>query len=471
MSNYTVYTPNPDGYTPSVGVFHLLEQIHDGANRGTGICALFALAEQIIGPNIPQDFINYAIGLQNNLFGGYPTTKDVAPSGLFAGIFALVTLVHLLIFIINFTKGHYFYLTLVFVFASLTRFVSFMLRLFWAQAIQKVKIGLTDEVLLVIPSIILVSFNLILAQRLFTWRHPVGGSRKLFWGCMFGLYALVIIIIAVTATASLVPYIAFLSTNSYLAWQRCVMASSVLVNIYTLTAIALIGLSFWLPTTKDENLYTYQPWWIESFSPFYFVEAGAAQRAEETFMKRNHNHRHAVRVIAATHHHYKMVKGLSNQRGDLSHNTSLLIISISTLLLFVSNFLRSVAVFQGRINYFRGPVANPIPMYMAWGVFEFFVHLLFIVGRVDLRFYRPDILPLVVRSIITAEQSVVVSDAEDNSEGEEFEGDDEFDSYSEEDMDEGSLKHSRNVPPIYSYPVDEPGRSTVKRDDESEFFF
>ena len=32
-------------------------------------------------------------------------------------------------------------------------------------------------------------------------------------------------------------------------------------------------------------------------------------------MKRNSNHRHAIRVIAATHHHYKMVKGLSNERG------------------------------------------------------------------------------------------------------------------------------------------------------------
>ena len=32
-------------------------------------------------------------------------------------------------------------------------------------------------------------------------------------------------------------------------------------------------------------------------------------------MKRNSNHRHATRVIAATHHHFKMVKGLSTERG------------------------------------------------------------------------------------------------------------------------------------------------------------
>lgn len=91
-----------------------------------------------------------------------------------------------------------------------------------------------------------------------------------------------------------------------------------MVIVYSLTATSLIGLSLWLPTKKDENRYTYQPWWIESFAPFYFIKKGAAQEAAETFMKRNSNHRHATRVIAATHHHFKVVKGLSNQRGILN---------------------------------------------------------------------------------------------------------------------------------------------------------
>lgn len=184
-----------------------------------------------------------------------------------------------------------------------------------------------------------------------------------------------------------------------------------MVIVYTLTASILIGLSFWFPTKNDERLYTYQPWWIESFSPLYFVEKGAAQKAEETFMKRNSNHRHAIRVIAATHHHYKMVKGLSNERGDLKHNISLIIIIVSTVCLFIASVLRCIVVIQARTNWDSGPASVPVAMYFAWGVFEVIINGLLIVGRADLRFYRPDILPAAVRAIVTSEQTNVLPSA------------------------------------------------------------
>ena len=139
--------------------------------------------------------------------------------------------------------------------------------------------------------------------------------------------------------------------------------ASIMVIVYSLTATSLIGLSLWLPTKKDENRYTYQPWWIESFAPFYFIKKGAAQEAAETFMKRNSNHRHATRVIAATHHHFKVVKGLSNQRGDLKHNVSLVIIIISTVCLLIASILRAIVVFQARTNFKSGPAAEPVSMY------------------------------------------------------------------------------------------------------------
>ena len=134
---------------------------------------------------------------------------------------------------------------------------------------------------LIIPSIILVSINLILAQRLFTWRHPVGGSRKLFWSIMIGLYIVVLGVIAMTIVASAIPYLYYLSERAYKNYQKVVQASAILIILYTLTAVSLIALSyFFKPTTKDENLYTYQPWWIESFHPFYFVRPHAAQEAK-----------------------------------------------------------------------------------------------------------------------------------------------------------------------------------------------
>ena len=47
------------------------------------------------------------------------------------------------------------------------------------------------------------------------------------------------------------------------------------------------------------------------------------------------------------------------------------------------------------------------------GIFEIIINALYIIGRVDLRFYRPDVLPAAVRSIVTAEQTYYPSSDEE----------------------------------------------------------
>ncbi|KAL6452705.1 hypothetical protein SBY92_000044 [Candida maltosa Xu316] len=423
MSNIDYGADDP--YTAATGLLEILFHVYDNPDRGTGIHVLVARCKNLLGNRLPPVFIHNAVGKQVNLFGKYPLHSDYAPSILFATLFAVIAVLHLAVFSINFYKGHYFFLNLVWSFIAVVRLVSFVLRATWTLDITMAREGIAGEILLVIPSILLISTNLILAQRLFTWRHPVGGSRRLFWIFMISLYAFVAILIVVAALGSAIPYLYFLSTKRFLLYINLNRWISIMVILYTLTAVSLIGLSFWFPTKKDEKLYTYQPWWIESFSPFYFVKKGAAQEAEESFMKRNSNHRHAIRVIAATHHHYKMVKGLSNERGDLKHNVSLIMIIVSTILLFISSLLRSIVVFQARTNFKSGPASEPVAMYFGWGVFEVIINLGFIVGRADLRFYRPDILPAKVRAIITAEQTTVATpmvseeeyDDDDNDDG------------------------------------------------------
>ena len=129
-------------------------------------------------------------------------------------------------------------------------------------------------------------------------------------------------------------------------------------------------------------------------------------------MKRNSNHRHATRVIAATHHHFKMVKGLSTERGDLKHNVSMGLLIISTVLTLFGSIVRAIVVFQAREHKFASPAESIWFGYLCWGVFESIISILYIVCRVDLRFYRPDILPQAVRAIITAQQSYYPSDDE-----------------------------------------------------------
>ena len=401
-----------DDYSATKGLFHLVLNINNGAAEGTGIMPLVTFAQNLIGTQLPNEIVTYSVGTLNNLFGGYPTHKDFAPSIVFTVLFGVFTIIHTIILCINTSRGHYFYLSYVWICYSIMKFLGFLLRALWSTDILKIKFGLASEVFLIVSTFIIVSANLILAQRLFTWRHPVGGSRKLFWGFMFATYGMVLVVIAITILASFVPYLYYLSEKSYSSWVKTVQFTAVLILAYCLTSVALIGLSFWLPTKKDESRYTYQPWWIESFAPFYFVKTGAAQEAEATFMKRNSNHRHATRVIAATHHHFKMVKGLSTERGDLKHNVSMGLLIISTVLTLFGSIVRAIVVFQAREHKFASPAESIWFGYLCWGVFESIISILYIVCRVDLRFYRPDILPQAVRAIITAQQSYYPSDDE-----------------------------------------------------------
>lgn len=455
---------NERPYTASDGILHMIYALNNGAKVGTGVRAVKTYSTNLMGSKLPKAIVDREVGNLNNLFGGYPVGSDLAPSILFAVIFFVISLVHLVLFTVNASRGHLFYISAGWCFIALIKAISFALRAVWSTDILQVDVGLAGEVLLILSSVFLISVNLILAQRLFTWRHPVGGDRDLFKNTMYALYILVGLVIVLTVVASVNPYVYFLSTRADDAYKICVMFSSILIILYSLTAISLLGLSyFFKPTRKDENLYTYQPWWIESFHPFYFVKKNAARDAEETFMKRNHNHRHAVRVIAATHHHFNMVEGLTNERGSLSHNKSIIIVTITTIFTFTESILRCIACFQYFPVYRNSRMSQPIVIYLTWGVLEVLVNMLYLIGRVDLRFYKPDILPAKVRSIITAEQSFfhsrnVSRNVSDNEEESEFDEDElaEFD-----DTDD-----SPNQPPRY-----ESKKYESSNDNESDFNF
>lgn len=468
-------------YTAVEGLMNFLRALQDDPAEGTGIMQILNIGHNLLGNKLPNELISFNIGVQNCLFGGYPTPWDVAPSAVFLAIFAVFLIVHTLIFVINTSRGHYFWISIAWIIYSAMKVVGYALRIDWALDVTRISSGLAGEVFQIVPAYVLVSFNLILTQRLFTWRHPVGGSRWLFWNIMFGMYGMVLVFVAVIIVASFVPYLYFLSQGAYEKWVKVVQATAVIVVLYVLTSIFLIALSYvFPPTEKDENLYTYQPWWIKSFSPFYFVEKNAAQKAEESFMKRNHNHRHAIRVIAATHHHHNMVKGLSNERGDLKHNWSILLIAASTLLILVGAILRCIVVFQFKQSRYGSLIDKPIIGYICWGVFEAIVNIFYIVGRFDLRFYRPDVLPACVRAIITAEQSYYPSESEEDEEDLE----DETMSKDYTDASLGSYERERQDPP---YPTDEFGKHSLgklsfkfpnekendkyEEDDESVFHF
>lgn len=443
----TLTLPNIHEYTAVHGLMRLLQHQNNYPDPGSGAHVLSAQARNLLGPNIPDVMVGYTVAMQYNLFGDYPFTKDIAPSAVFTALFGLVLVAHLTIFTINYSRGHYFWPQIGFIIYAICRLLGFALRIAWSHDLSNTGIGVTGEVFLILPTVLLPSYNLILAQRIFTWRHPVGGSRRLFWNLMLTLYAVVAGVVAMTIVASTCMNIYLLGAPNFQRYIHVIQASSILIITYSLTAVALIALAFFFkPTRKDENLCTYQPWWIESFSPFYFVRKGEPQEAAMSFLKRNHNHRFAIRVIAATHHHYKMVKGLTTERGDLTHNTSMMIIAATTLIILIGAILRSVVCFQARIMYERSAVGSAAMMYVWWGGLEIVVNILYLVGRVDLRFYRPDRLPKHIQHINTAEQSLYPSEIESTVDIDEHGRVIESGNHSikEEDYDTDKTNESRN---------------------------
>lgn len=243
--NYPVPGYPVMNYTAVDGIMELLRYQQDYPALGTGQQTLARQARNLLG-TIPMVFVQYQQSFQINLFGDYPSKSDIVPSAIFVGVFGFLFLLHTFIFIVNISRGHYFWLTLGYIFYCMCKIVGFTLRIVWYQDLSITAVGLTSEVLLIIPSILLISLNLILAQRLFTWRHPVGGSRKLFWGIMLTFYAFVLGIVAMTIMAAFVPYIHLLSLENYRRYVKVQQTSAILVILYTLTAWALIGLAYFL---------------------------------------------------------------------------------------------------------------------------------------------------------------------------------------------------------------------------------
>ncbi|KAK7680650.1 hypothetical protein QCA50_016215 [Cerrena zonata] len=73
-------------YTAVEGLMLLVNSLHNGAAPGTGVYPLILWARNLLGHDLPQVLIDYNVGVQNNLFGSYPTKSDVAPNCLLGDI-------------------------------------------------------------------------------------------------------------------------------------------------------------------------------------------------------------------------------------------------------------------------------------------------------------------------------------------------------------------------------------------------
>lgn len=389
-----------------------------GAAEGTGVLQLVRSGESTLG-TIPVPIQKYTLGVQNAIFGSYPDHSDIAPSAIFTAIFFIFFVAHLFVFFKNYSRGHKFWLSLLFAFYCLLRLLGFAMRIAWADNVLRLETGMASSVFIIVPIVLIASFNCVLAQRIFTWKHPHLGSLRLVWWTMIVLYLIVAGVVVMAIVSALIPYIYFLSQTHYDMCRRVGQAAGILCCIYSLAALTFVVGAFVIPTSqKGSETWTYQPWWIESFSPGYYVERGASRRAEETFLARDLHTLDAVRIIASTtdmpHRSIEKVHSCTSKSGTLNHNTSILIILVTTLLIFVSSVFRCVSLFEMQEARYQSWICRNWVMYLMFGVFEVIVNLCYLVGRVDLRFYRPDRLG---KALVERRRSSAVSHPDETLRG------------------------------------------------------
>ena len=386
-----------------LGLFKIMT---NGAAYGTGSMKLMSMAKDLIkgffggsmpaGVEVPSRLESLVRAKQPAIFGDYPTNSDVAPSAVFLSIFAIITMFHTGLFIKNYTLGHKFFVSLGLAFYSLMRTLSFILRLAWAKHFLNLDLGLTATIFLVLCIIFLPSLNLILAQRYFTWKHPLYGSHKVFKALMYVIYALVVGVVVMTIVAAAVQTIYLLSEHHFNMTKQVIQASSILITIYSVIAAVLVFLSFVIPPTKkDQEIITYQPYWIKSFKWNYFVPKGTAQREEQLISE---DQRHAVRIINSSEYHYETTHNAEEHQSEhrLHHNSSIFIISFTTVLLLIINLFRTVSTFIDQYHEHQSWIFDHTVMYVMFGALEVIINATYIVGRIDLRFYKPDSLKNVV---------------------------------------------------------------------------
>lgn len=369
----------------------MISTLTGGAALGTGILPLLQLSKDYLGVDSIYDIYSGLIlevkNEQQSQFGSYPDTDDVAPSAVFTAIFAVLFLAHLFVFIVDRKRGHNFPLSLGFSGYCLIRLLGFALRIVWAKDILKLRTGMTSEVFLIISSVLLSTLNLVLAQRIYTWRHPVHGNAKLFWTIMYAVYAAVIAVIIMTIVAGLYPYIHLLSQSHYDMCRNVVKVSAVLICLYSLLAIALVLAGYLFPTSEADNrALICRPFWIQSYSPTYWPPKNAAVESEAFFKD---EHPEDYTTVIRTMGRRQTEEPLPGEKPS-ENSISIAIIGLTSFFTFLGAIFRCVALFLNTSFETEGWICKPVVMYVMWGALETIINVIYLVGRIDLRFYRPD---------------------------------------------------------------------------------
>lgn len=397
-------------------VAQLIKKETNGAAIGSGIVKLLADTKKKFNGNIPEKLLEATALIQPASFGGTPTpSKDIAPCVIFIVVFLVLLVGNSYIFVKDMMRGHKFLLTLLLIAYYIFNIIGMALRWTWANDNLKIRHGLASGSLIDLAMVWIAGINLILAQRIFTWRHPKFCTSRFFKFNIIFIYSVIFFDIIFSLVVFNIPFLYYMSDSSLKKVQKMQETAKIITCLYPFSAGTFILQAFMVKPNGNPDVCVAQPYWIESFDFFYYVPRGAAKQAREAFINKSRRHKRAIRTIASSLHHYEVVEELQrvptyDRPTILNQNYSIWVVTVTTLLLLISTCTRCAATFIHKPVYEDRPIFRPVVFWTCKVTTETLVCIIYMIFRIDLRFYKPDRLPKYIREAPEAKPADNVSE-------------------------------------------------------------
>ncbi|ANB12083.1 hypothetical protein AWJ20_318 [Sugiyamaella lignohabitans] len=378
---------------------------------GTGLKQVIALAEEEFGADaLTPQLIDASVSAMPGIFGDYPQPSDKAPCGIFIAVYSILALAHLFIFVKNKSRGHNFYMSFGLMWYCLFRMIGFALRVRWISDLLNFNMGIASVTFSQLPPLYLNVLCMILGHRIFTWRHPETGNSKYFNVAIILIYIFSAPLVAMAIVGQVIPNIYFLTEKHLRICHQVTQAAAVLNLSYATSGIFLVQLAyFFKPGTIDHRMLrmpkaklvphlppVVQPTWIRSAALTYYPRKG-----EQIPLYRDGPTGKAIRIIPSREtpagglcRPYSNDSSSPNNRVP-SIRTAVLIVIVVSAIMTMNIVFRTASTFILKPRGgFPGPLNSWIyhnyVYYIWYGAFEAIANVILLLGRVDLRFYIPD---------------------------------------------------------------------------------
>lgn len=379
---------------------------------GTGLRELLSLVNTLLGDiRIGQTIIDMVISSQMAIFGGVPNPEqDRAPCILFIVLHCIFCVANGSIFLWNLYNRHLFLLTGSNAVYNLVCAIGFGLRLKWCDYTIQYLVAVFSVCLPIGTSFYLNFTNTVLGHRIFTKRHPETGNSSWFHIIMTIFYVLIIGVVVAAILGQALPYLYFMGQTHYTMCRTVAKVMGVFCVLWALGGLALVVLAYAIPQGSIGHEFplrskkpaqslrdTTTPYWIKSFSPFYYP----VKPEYKTFTKRSDVEEIArcgsikertlfARFIDSERRN--PVRVISDEGGNVGISAVLII--FTSCVLTTITMCRTVSLFTDEWFTVRqkgnSPIFQNYTLYATFGALECIVNALFLLFRIDLRFYIPD---------------------------------------------------------------------------------